>query len=110
MVKNNWVNSYTLLFGILIIGVVIGVIFVINVIDVPNFELLNDNTLVINESNDWYWLQSHDFLQTKLNEFDTLKNILISNECPDGGFIENLDGNEFLIICYQPQKTIKSTN
>ena len=65
-------------------------------------------TLVKNESNDWYWLENQEYTQRQLNEYYTLKNILIQNECPDGGLIENLDGKEFLIICYEPTKVIKN--
>ena len=64
-------------------------------------------TLIKNESNDWYWLENYQYTQTQLNELYTLKNILISNECIDGGFIENAGGKEFLIVCYEGKRVIK---
>lgn len=69
-------------------------------------EKLEGYTLIKNQSNDWYWLQSQEYTQTQLNEYYSLKNILISNECIDGGFIQNYNGNEFVIVCYEPKKTL----
>ena len=63
---------------------------------------------VKNESIDWYWLEDRVYIETQLTELYTLKNILISNECVDGGFIENIDGEKFMIVCYERKKMIEN--
>ena len=65
-------------------------------------------TLVKNQSNDWYWLENQEYTRIQLSELYTLKSILISNECIDGGFIENIDGKEFLIVCYEKKGVLKN--
>lgn len=64
-------------------------------------------TLIKNESNEWYWLENQQSHLSTISAYYTLKNILVSNECVDGGFIENVDGNEFLIVCYEAKKILR---
>lgn len=93
-------------FLMIFLGVILG-IFLTLVINSLEDNIPEGFTLIQNKSNEWYWLQSQQYLETQLNEYTTIKSILINNECKDGGFIENLDGKEFLIVCYEPKKTIK---
>lgn len=86
-----------------LIGILLGVIIMDGVKD----KRIENFTLIENQSNEWYWLEGQEYREAELREFYTLKGILLNNECTDGGFIENLDGEEFLIVCYQAKKVIK---
>ena len=101
-------NDDTKIFIIgLIFGICIGIVSVTLLNILSNESILKDHTLIKNESNDWYWLQSKEYTQTQLNELYKLKQILINNECIDGGFIENINGEEFAIVCYQAISILK---
>ena len=96
--KPNYFWIYLIVF---ITGILIGSGIVVQ----KNDKKLEGFTLVKNQSNDWYAIQNHDYTQFQLSEYYTLKNILISNECPDGGYIENKN-NQILIVCYELKKII----
>ena len=103
--RNDWNGGFVS--GVFLMLILV-IIIIIIIITISADNTPKGFTLVKNESNDWYWLENQEYTQRQLNEYYTLKNILIQNECPDGGLIENLDGKEFLIICYEPTKVIKN--
>jgi len=97
--------------GISIINVVLtvllGTLLLMGLFGKEEIELNTGFILIQNQSDDWHWLQNQEFTRVQLSELYTLKNILIDNECVDGGFIENIDGERFAIICYQGSKILE---
>jgi len=90
----------------LLIGLGIGIL-----IGMASERNKTENSILIeNQSDEWHWLDNEENTRNMINEYWVLKNILINNECSDGGFMENLDGKEFLIVCYEAKKVIREVD